>query len=165
VALIVGGKSKAFDLPEPDALALAHEVAAAVEAAGGSILVSFTRRTPAAARQVMTEALARLPGIIWDETGDNPYFAFLAAADAILVTEDSTNLATDAAATGKPLYVVSLPGGSGKFARFHADLRARGIARPFAGMIERWAYPPLSETERAAAEVLRRYDARIAGDR
>jgi mitochondrial fission protein ELM1 len=165
VALIVGGKSKAFDLPEPDALALAHEVGAAVEAAHGSLMVSFTRRTPAAARRAMRGALSRLPGIIWDDTGDNPYFAFLAAADAVLVTEDSTNLATDAAATGKPLYVLSLPGGTGKFTRFHADLRARGIARPFAGMIERWAYPPLSETERAAAEVLRRYDARIAGDR
>jgi hypothetical protein len=165
VALIVGGKSKAFDLPQAQALAMAREVAAAVEAAGGSLMVSFTRRTPEPARRVMAEALSRLPGIVWDDTGDNPYFAFLAAADAVLVTEDSTNLATDAAATGKPVYVLALPGGTDKFTRFHADLRARGVARPFTGMIERWAYPPLSETGRAAAEVLRRYDARIAGDR
>lgn len=165
VALIVGGKSKAFDLPPAQALAIAQEVAAAVEAAGGSLMTSFSRRTPEPARRAMAQVLAKLPGILWDDTGDNPYFAFLAAADVILVTEDSTNLATDAAATGKPLYVLSLPGGTAKFTRFHADLRARGVARPFTGMIERWSYPPLSETDRAAAEVLRRYDARIAGDR
>jgi mitochondrial fission protein ELM1 len=163
VAVIVGGKSRAHDLPEARAAELAREIAAALEASGGSLLLSFTRRTPAAARRAMQAELGRLPGLIWDGTGDNPYFAFLAAADAILVTEDSTNLATDAAATGKPVYLLALPGGSAKFRAFHADLAARGVTRPFAGRFETWSYPPLSETDRAAAEVLRRYDAWIAG--
>jgi mitochondrial fission protein ELM1 len=161
--VIVGGRSKAHDLPQPRAAELAAEIAAAVSAVGGSLMLSFTRRTPPAARQAIQAGLSHLPGLIWDDRGDNPYFAFLAAADAILVTEDSTNLATDAAATGKPVYVLPLPGGSAKFRAFHADLAARGITRPFAGRFETWSYPPLSETERAAAEVLRRYDARIAG--
>jgi mitochondrial fission protein ELM1 len=63
-------------------------------------MVSFTRRTPAPAREAWTRRLAALPASSGDGTGENPYFAFTAAADAILVTEDSTNLATDAAATG-----------------------------------------------------------------
>lgn len=158
VAVIVGGRSKAHDLPAAHAESLAREIASAVEAAGGSLLVSFTRRTPADARQAMRPALSRLPGIIWDETGDNPYFAFLAAADAILVTEDSTNLATDAAATGKPLFVLSMKGHSAKLARFHAELEQRGIARRFVGNLTGESYAPLAETDRAALELLRRYD-------
>ena len=169
IAVVVGGKSRAFDLPEARALALAQQIGAAIGAAGGSLMLSFTRRTPRPARAAMAGALCHLPGVIWDDRGENPYFAFLAAADTILITEDSTNLATDAAATGKPVYVLALPGGSPKFDRFHADLRGRGITRPFEGRFETWTYPPLSETDRAAAEILRRYEARpeaarIAGE-
>ncbi|MDB5466890.1 MAG: putative nucleoside-diphosphate-sugar epimerase [Phenylobacterium sp.] len=160
VAVIVGGKSKAFGLPPERAARMGREVAEAVTASGGSVLVSFTRRTPQVARDILRAEWGQLPGAIWDDRGENPYFAFLAAADAILVTEDSTNLATDAAATGKPVLVLAMEGGSEKFERFHRDLRERGSARPFAGRLESWDYTPLAETDRAAAELLRRYDAR-----
>lgn len=160
VALIVGGKSKTHDLPPGRARAMAAEVAEAVRAVGGSLMVSFTRRTPEAARRALTEGLAGVPGWIWDDQGDNPYFAFLAAADIILVTEDSTNLATDAATTGKPVHVLAMAGGGRKFDRFHEDLRRRGIARRFTGELSQWSYPPLDETTRAAREVLRRFDLR-----
>jgi len=164
IALIVGGRSKAFDLPPQRAAEMAQEVARAVGATGGSILVSFTRRTPSEARRILREGLGALPGWIWDGEGENPYAAFLAAADAILVTEDSANLATDAAATGKPVQVLAMAGTSAKFARFHADLEQRGIANRFAGVLrvgpESGAYAPLDETNRAAREVLRRFSAR-----
>jgi mitochondrial fission protein ELM1 len=160
VAVVIGGKSRAHDLPRDRAEALAAEIARAVEAAGGAILLSFTRRTPAPARAAMTAALSHLPGRIWDGSGENPYFAFLAAADAILVTEESTNLATDAAATGKPLFVLPLPGDSPRLRRFHAELQRRGLARPFVGDLTADPQAPLRETDAAAIELLRRYDGR-----
>ena len=165
VAMIVGGKSKSHDLPPARARAMATEVAQAIEASGGSLLLSFTRRTPEPARRILAERLAGIPGWIWDDQGDNPYFAFLAAADVILVTEDSTNLATDAATTGKPIHVLEMAGGGRKFGRFHEDLRRREIVRPFVGALQSWAYPPLNETQRAAAELLRRFDARDVATR
>jgi mitochondrial fission protein ELM1 len=158
VAMIVGGRSHTHDLPTGRAARMASDVAESVTALGGALLVSFTRRTPRAARRILTEGLSNLPGWIWDGEGPNPYFAFLAAADIILVTEDSTNLATDAATTGKPVHVLPMAGGGEKFDRFHADLRARGVSRPFDGRLTTWRYTPLDETNRAAAEVLRRFD-------
>lgn len=164
VAMIVGGKSKTHDLPPRRARVMAADVARAVRATGGSILLSFTRRTPDAAKAILTEALGDLPGWIWDGEGENPYFAFLAAADVILVTEDSTNLATDAATTGRPVHVLPMAGGGEKFRRFHEDLKGRGVSRPFDGHLQDWRYPPLDETNRAADELLRRFDARKAGE-
>ena len=158
VAVIVGGKSRAHSLPRARAAAMAREIAAAIEAAGGSLMLSFTRRTPDPARAVMTEALRHLPGLIWDGQGENPYFAFLAGADAILVTEESTNLATDAATTGKPVFTLAMAGHSARLSQFHADLRQRGVARPFVGGLTSEAYTPFAETDRAARELLRRYD-------
>ena len=158
VAALIGGRSMAFDLPEAHAAELAERIAAAVSAAGGSLMLTFSRRTPEAAQAAMTARLAHLPGLIWDGTGPNPYFAFLHFADHVLVTEDSANMAAEAASTGAPVHILPMiplkP--AGKFARLHADLRARGAARPFDGALGGWTYEPLNETARAARTVLER---------
>ena len=158
VAVLVGGRSRAFDLPQTHAAELAGRIADAVEAAGGSLMLTFSRRTPDAARLVMAERLGGLPGLIWDGEGPNPYFAFLHFADHILVTEDSANMAAEAASTGKPVHILPMIAlkPADKFARLHADLRQRGAARPFDGSLEGWSYAPLRETERAARAVLER---------
>jgi hypothetical protein len=158
VAALIGGRSRAFDLTEPHAAALAGQIAATVEAAGGSLMLTFSRRTPEAARAAMTARLAHLPGLIWDGDGPNPYFAFLKFADHILVTEDSANMAAEAASTGAPVHILPMiplkP--ADKFARLHADLRARGAARLFDGSLDAWTYAPLAETDRAAGVLLER---------
>jgi mitochondrial fission protein ELM1 len=118
--------------------------------------MTYSRRTPSAARAAMSRRLGARPGLIWDGRGDNPYFAFLAAADYILVTEDSINMAAEAASTGKPLFILPMRGESERIGRFHRDLQERGAARPFAGSLHRWSYEPLRETERAAEEIVRR---------
>lgn len=158
VAALIGGRSRAFDLTEPHAADLAGQIAATVEAAGGSLMLTFSRRTPEPARAAMTARLAHLPGLIWDGEGPNPYFAFLKFADHILVTEDSANMAAEAASTGAPVHILPMiplkP--ADKFARLHADLRARGAARPFDGSLDAWTYAPLAETDRAAGVLLER---------
>lgn len=161
VAVLIGGRSKAFDLPVRRAEAMAAEIATAIEQAGGSLLLTFSRRTPEDAKAALTRRLKSLPGLIWDGAGPNPYFAFLAAADAILVTEDSANMPAEAAATGKPVYLVKMDGAQARKRRFHAELARLGIARAFEGRLESWSYPPLRETDRAAAEILRRMAARV----
>lgn len=158
VAALIGGRSKAFDLTEAHAGALADQIATAVEAAGGSLMLTFSRRTPGAAKAAMTARLSHLTGLIWDGEGPNPYFAFLHFADHVLVTEDSANMAAEAASTGKPVHILPMipMKAADKFTRLHADLRERGAARPFDGTLEPWSYEPLAETERAARAVLER---------
>jgi hypothetical protein len=94
-----------------------------------------------------------VPHLIWDGTGDNPYHAFLAHSDAIVVTEDSVNMVTEAAGTGKPVFVQSLSGNSRRLARFHALMREAGATRPFTGRLESWSYTPINDTERVARKV------------
>ena len=90
---------------------------------------------------------------IWDGAGDNPYFAYLAFADAILVTADSVSMISEAAATGKPVHILAVDGGSAKFARFHQLMQRAGVIRPFAGSLESWSYPIPDDTARAGAAV------------
>jgi len=162
VAAMIGGRSKAFDLTPAHAAELGREIAAAVGLAGGSLLLTFSRRTPPEAQAAMRAALVGTPGWIWDGEGDNPLFAFLEAADHILVTEDSANMATEAASTGKPVHLLPMvprrP--SPKFARLREALQESGAARPFDPALPEWRYTPLDETRRAAVAALEAYRAR-----
>ena len=97
---------------------------------------SWRRHRAAPAKRKRESSATRSTGTnayVWNGQGENPYFGLLALADAILVTCESTNMAIEAAATGKPVYIVDIPGGDPKFDRLHASLKARGITRPFAG--------------------------------
>lgn len=160
VAVMVGGKSKAFNLSSARAAAMAHEIELPLTQEGGSLMMSFSRRTPDDARALLTARLKQVPGFIWDDRGPNPYFAFLHAADYILVTEDSANMAAEAASTGKPVFILAMDGDHLKFRALHEDLERRGAARPFGGAFHGWTYEPLRETDRLAEEVLRRMDKR-----
>jgi mitochondrial fission protein ELM1 len=162
VAVLIGGKSKAFDLTEAHAGRLADQIASVIEAAEGSLMLTYSRRTPQTARRIMTDRLSALPGVIWDGTGENPLFAFLDAADHILVTEDSANMAAEAASTGRPVHILPMVAlkPAGKFARLHDDLEDHGATRPFDGTLDPWTYDPLAETDRAARAVLEAMRAR-----
>ncbi|WP_443748366.1 mitochondrial fission ELM1 family protein [Asticcacaulis solisilvae] len=159
IAVLIGGKSRAYDLSLDRAAALALQVKLAVAEVNGSMLLTLSRRTPEPARAVIKDVLKDTPGILYDGEGDNPYFAFLHAADHILVTEDSVNMTTEAAATGKPLHMLALDRlkEGGKFETFHRALRMHGIAKPFSGHLEHWSYVPLDETARAARHLLQLY--------
>lgn len=161
VAVLVGGRSKAFDLSSERAAQIAHSIQIPLEQDGGSLLMTFSRRTPDPARALMAARLRHLPGMVWNGEGPNPYFAFLAAADYILVTEDSTNMATEAASTGKPVFVLKMDGSSLKFRMFHEELERMGAARPYGGAFHGWTYEPVNETDRAAREVLARIGVEI----
>ena len=160
VVALIGGRSKAFDLSPGRADRIAAQIDGALAQTGGSLLLTFSRRTPPSAKAILTRRLAERPGVIWDGQGPNPYFAFLEAADFVLVTEDSANMPAEAAATGKPIYLLRMDGAQARKRRYHAELQALGVVRPFEGRLETWRYAPLRETDRAAQEILRRMAAR-----
>jgi mitochondrial fission protein ELM1 len=151
LSVLVGGANKAYRLTLRRLAEIADMVADVLRARGGSALVTPSRRTGAAGIGLLRDRLENLPVAIWDGCGENPYFAYLALADAFMVTADSVSMISEAAATGNPVHVLDLDGGNAKFARFHAAMQAAGITRPFSGRIELWRYPIPDDTARAGA--------------
>ena len=74
-------------------------------------------------------------------------------ADFIVPTSNSVNMISEAVSTGKPVYVAHLPGGSGKFERFHRLMREDGLVRDFAGTLAPYRYTPLDDVGMVAARV------------
>lgn len=159
-AVLIGGKSKRQDISAARARAISDSLAAVQRETGGTLMATLSRRTSRAARLQFRTWLAPHCAVFYEDEGANPYPAMLGVADHVFVTADSVNMATEASATGKPVHILAVDGQLGKLARFHRSLARRGCARPFNGKLETWSYPPLLETDRAAAAVLTAWAAR-----
>lgn len=164
-AVLIGGKSKRQDISADRARAIADALVQVQGETGGTLMATLSRRTSDAARVQFRTWLAPHCTVFFEGEGLNPYFAMLAACDHIFVTGDSVSMATEAAATGKPVHVLAVDGPAGKLGRFHQSLQRRGCARPFAGKLETWTYPPLLETDRVAAALLTAWAARAGAKR
>jgi len=159
VAAIVGGDTRKRPFTAQMAADLGRRCTAL--AAGGSVLVTTSRRTSAAAEQALLQAIPE-PRFVhrWASGGDNPYFGLLGLADAIVVTGDSVSMACEACAAPAPVYLYAPDGWVvGKHARLHAELYAQGFARPLPSAAaergEATAHPPLNAAAVIAAAIER----------
>ena len=151
IAVLIGGNSKKWRMTGEIADRLCRDLEQLCQNAGALLMVTASRRTPQEMADRIRDKVKALGGYYWDGQGDNPYLALLGLADLIVVTSDSVTMASEAAATGKPIYIYPLQGGAPKFTRFHEGLYTKGIAKPFVPHMPDWSYPPLNETERVAA--------------
>ena len=157
VAVLLGGKNAVYEFDVSAAARLGAQLAKLARDTGAGLMVTPSRRTGEAQTHLIREALDGLPALVWDGTGDNPYFGFLGLADAVIVTSDSVNMVGEAAFTGKPVLVVELDGNSPKFRRFLDAIYAAGAARPFVGALESWEYAPLNATHDIAEAIRSRF--------
>ena len=111
--LFIGGPAAPFRLKAEDGSKMLAEVSARAAAAGGSVFISTSRRTPPdviAAIRAGTPANVQLfewsPGM-----ADNPYQAMLALADTAIVTADSVSMMMEVARQGRPAWIYPLPEG------------------------------------------------------
>ena len=111
IALLVGGTSGQYRLDAATARRLGEDVMRLAADAGGSALVSTSRRTGPAATRALRTAMAGAAFAHWWSAagGDNPYLGMLALADALVITGDSESMLAEAGALGRPLFIYPLP--------------------------------------------------------
>ena len=80
------------------------------------------------------------------------YLSSFAIADYIVVTCDSTSMISEAAVTGKPIYVAMMKSNrlSKRFANFYKQFNNLGITRELNDSIDNWSYDKLDEVNRIA---------------
>ena len=131
---------------------------------GGGLMVSTSRRTEQVARDALVENIGRRKEVyIWrGESGENPYLAYLALSDAVIVTGDSTSMCTEACATGRPVYIFSPSSATAaKHQRLHKLLYEYGGAQPLSAAFNmdgfvNWSYEPINDAAIIAQEIKRR---------
>lgn len=152
VAVLLGGNSRRHSLT-PDAMKKLVTQLQELDRLGFGLMITASRRTGDDNLALLKTELKDTKTFLWDGRGDNPYFGLLGWADYILVTADSASMISEAATTGKPVYVIPLEGGSAKFDRFYESLTEYGMIRPFTGQLQPYIYNPLQDAVLIADEI------------
>jgi mitochondrial fission protein ELM1 len=107
VAVLAGGNSGPYPFDRASGARLARMVDEFAEARSASVLVTTSARTQADTVEALFAGIRR-PSFLFrwaPDATDNPYFAFLGLADAVVVTGDSVSMMAEACATGRPVYL------------------------------------------------------------
>ncbi len=160
IALIVGGSTKHRYFTTKMAQELASWASNMALNTGGSLLITTSRRTGDSAKNLIESITVPCQIFRWDEKekSDNPYKAFLALADAIIVTGDSSSMCSEACGCEKPVYIYAPSALTApKHRRLHQDLYKMGYARPLTAesLHHEWTHPPLNAAGEIAQEIIR----------
>jgi mitochondrial fission protein ELM1 len=112
IAVLVGGDSSTYHMSAVIAAELGARASAAARAAGGSLLITTSPRTPREAAAALLRAVDCPKHVyLWHEHrgNDNPYHAYLALADRLIVTADSASQLAEACASGRPIELFDWP--------------------------------------------------------
>lgn len=155
IALLVGGPTGHASYDEHAVADWMDAIATALAHAGGSLMLSASRRTPQAMRALLRQRCEGIPGTCWldDRDGVNPYAGMLGWADCIVCSPDSVNMLSEACATRMPVFVADPWRTAGRIRGFLDDLASRGRVRPLDAVLAPFPVEPLGETARVAAEV------------
>lgn len=145
VAVLVGGDSRHHRFTPGDIARFAGQLDELARS-GASLMGSPSRRTSPALAGAVATVFARHGGWWWDGSGENPYLALLASADAVVATADSTNMIGEATATGVPILVFEPHGGHSKITALNRALQNEGVVHRFCGSLEGKPYEPIDST-------------------
>ena len=149
--LIMGGPTKYYDYSTKNMKHIFTALYKLLKKHDFQLVVIPSMRTPINTIHYAKEFFGENHTIIMD-VDKKAYLSALAISENIIVTCDSSSMISEAALTGKPIYIASiLPKKNDKrFQRFRNLFRELNITRNLGEEVENWSYPKLDETNRVA---------------
>jgi uncharacterized protein len=150
-ALVMGGPTKYYEYSKENIKGIFENLSNLNKQNNFQLIVIPSMRTPKNIVQYAKDYFAENHTVI--ETVDKKaYLSALAISEKIVVTCDSSSMISEAALTGKPIYVANiLPKKNDKrFQKFRNLFRELNIIRNLGEELEIWNYQKLDETNRVA---------------
>ena len=118
-----------------------------------------SRRTSNIVKKILIEKLKNIAKI-WIGDGKNPYIESIQKSSYFIVTSDSTSMISEAAISGKPIYVhhLTFKRKSKRIENFHREFSDLGITKDLINFnhLSDWTYNSLNESERIAIIIKKR---------
>ena len=118
-----------------------------------------SRRTSNTVKKILIEKLKNIAKI-WTGEGKNPYIESIQKSSFFIVTSDSTSMISEAAISGKPIYIHHLvfKRKSMRIENFHKEFSDLGITKDLKNInrLNDWTYNSLNESERIAIIIKKR---------
>ena len=124
------------------ATAMAARLANFARSNKASLALIPSPRTPASVVNILMTQLGDSRVTIATADDANPYPGILGIADAVIVTSDSVNMASEAALTGKPLLIAAWQPETGRIAAFHRRWPVPATARRLAPTLPTAGFTP-----------------------
>ena len=121
--------------------------------------VITSRRTSKPIKEILNKKLKDI-ATIWNGEGENPYEEAIQSSSFFIVTSDSTSMISEAAISGRPIYIYHLPfkRKSARISNFHDEFSKIGITRDLKNVqhLENWEYNVLNESDRIGSIIKKR---------
>ena len=152
--LILGGPTKHYDYSNENILNIFNLFNDLIKKNNLQGIIVPSMRTPKDIIELAKNKL-REESLVIDSVDKKAYLSGLSLAKYIAVTCDSTSMISEAALTGKPIYVADIPTKKNdvRIKKFHKLFNQLNIIKKLDNQLETWHYEILDETSRIAKEI------------
>jgi len=157
VSLILGGPNKYYNFSNEELTNIFREIKSSFISQGYKAIIIPSMRTP---KRIIDLAINEFltDGFVVNSVDKQAYLSSLAIANNIVVTCDSTSMISEAATSGKPIFVAHMQPkrNNYRFKRFYKLFRELGVIKNLGEKVENWTYNSFNEAERIAAIIISR---------
>ncbi len=152
--LILGGPTKHYDYSDENILNILDLFDNLISKNSLQGIVIPSMRTPKNIIELCKNKLST-NSLIIDNVDKKAYLSALSLAKYVAVTCDSTSMISEAALTGKPIYVADIPAKKNdqRIKKFKELFTKLNIIKKLDNKLETWHYETLDETNRIAKEI------------
>jgi len=152
--LILGGPTKHYDYSDENILNILDLFDNLISKNSLQGIVIPSMRTPKNIIELCKNKLST-NSLIIDSVDKKAYLSALSLAKYVAVTCDSTSMISEAALTGKPIYVADIPAKKNdqRIKKFKELFTKLNIIKKLDNKLETWHYETLDETNRIAKEI------------
>ena len=154
VTLIVGGPNKYYDYNEETIKEIFSKIDRNFIKKEFQLIFIPSMRTPKKIIDLAKNFFSN-DQIIITEVDKKAYLSSLKISNYIVVTCDSTSMISEAAITGKPIYVAQMPSikKNERFIKFFELFKSLNIIKDLGNTVENWNYEKLNETNRISSYI------------
>ena len=149
VSLILGGPNKYYNFDEDQLLNIFNQIKSDFVSQGYKVIIIPSMRTPKSSIEFAIKEMGPF-GHVVNHIDKQAYLSAYALANYVIVTCDSTSMISEAATSGKPIYVARMKPKKNdyRFKKFFKLFREMGITRELGEKVESWTYNKHNEAER-----------------
>ena len=158
IVFIVGGPNKYYDFNDETINKIFAKAKKNFINQGYQLIFIPSIRTP---KRIIDKAQNFFDNdqIIIPAVDKKAYLSSLKLADHIIVTCDSTSMISEAAMTGKPIYVAQMPAikKNTRFQKFFELFKSLDIIKNLEDTVQEWNYKKLNETDRISGYIKKQF--------
>jgi len=149
VSLFLGGPNKYYSFDSNQIVNIFNQIKSIFVSDGYKIIIIPSMRTP---KKIIDLAIREMSscGHVVNKVDKQAYLSAYALANYVIVTCDSTSMISEAATSGKPIFVAHMKEKKNnyRFKKFFELFKQIGITRDLGEKVETWSYKKHNEAER-----------------